>query len=110
MCQAKVRLNFQLSRRNSGPHSANYPDLEYDGPSGAAAGGSGGVAVFEIRVVTRILSGIPAAKPEIQTDPGRAYSGPRIICVTTGGGGMEDKRSQLRPAKLFNAFLNLLIS
>ena len=34
---AKVRLNFRLGRRNSGPFSANCPDVEYGCPSGAAA-------------------------------------------------------------------------
>ncbi len=57
------------------------PELEYGYPSGAATGGSGGAAAFEIRAVPRIRSGTPAAKPEIQTGPGRAYSGPRLRCA-----------------------------
>ena len=77
ICPATVR--FRRGRLSSGPYSGNCPDLEYCCPSGAAAGGSGGEAVFEIRVVRRIRSGIPAAKPEIQTALGRAYSGPRLF-------------------------------
>ena len=77
-CLAKVRLNFRLGRQDSGPYSGNYPGFEYGCPSGAACGGSEGAALFEIRVVPRIRSGIPAAKPEVQTDLGRAYSGPHL--------------------------------
>jgi hypothetical protein len=69
-------LNFRLGRQNSGPHSVTYPELEYGCPSGAAAGGSGWPTVYEIRVGRRIQSETPAAKPKIQTDPGRVYSGP----------------------------------
>jgi hypothetical protein len=38
---AKVRLNFRLGLRDSGPYSVNYPDLEYSCSSGSAAGGTG---------------------------------------------------------------------
>jgi hypothetical protein len=76
---AKVRLNSRLDRRDSEPYSANYPKLEYGRPSGAAAGGSGWPAVFELRVVRQTQFGMPAAKPKIQTDFCRAYSGPRPL-------------------------------
>ncbi len=64
-----ARIPDRIRRTTWILYTAAPPEPPQAPPEGAAA--------FEIRVVRRERSGIPAAKPEIQADLGRVYSGPR---------------------------------
>ena len=72
----------------------------------AATAAAAREATMSVRVVRRIRSGIPAAKPEIQTDPGRAYSGPCLVRTSCGRLVEKNPVRKLPPGAAMETGLN----